>query len=186
MSSIEAGSAPVAAGPPPGLRRRRRYLRSLAVALVSLLLFAGIATVGWQWLHSPAAGIVPCPSGSPKGRAPKAVVRVLNGTVHRGLARDTAALLSDRGFSIAGVGNAPRVKGATQVRYGAGQNGSARLVALQVPTSVLVADGRVKNRVDLVLGGTFSRLRTTAEVNAAKKKVKLPKVAVPVVSPSCT
>lgn len=156
------------------------------MALISLLLFTGIAYGGWRWLRSPAASTTVCPSASPKGPAPKAVVRVLNGTAHRGLARDTAAALSDRGFSIAGVGNGPKVKGVSQVRYGAGQGSQAHLVALQLPRSVLVADGRVKDRVDLVLGGTFSRLRTSAEVAKASKKARLPKVPTPRASPSCT
>jgi hypothetical protein len=102
-------------------------------------------------------------------------VRVLNGTSHHGLAGQTADVLRQRGFRIAGVGNAARLRGRSQLRYGTRDALAARVTALQVPDAVLVADRTVTRRVDLVLGSAFRRLRTPTEVVAATRRAKLPK-----------
>lgn len=156
-----------------GSRSRRRAAVGLSV---SALLLAGIAYGGWRLLHTPArtpAAI--CPSATPTVAAtvPTVGVRVLNGTARRGLAGQTASLLRQRGFRIAGVGNGPRVPGRSQIRYGAAEILPARLTALQVPNAVLVADRGVTKRVDIVLGSTFGRLRTPAEVAAAARSARL-------------
>jgi LytR cell envelope-related transcriptional attenuator len=165
-------------GPPDtraeGILAARRPTRALAAAGISLLLFAGIAYGGWRLLHSPAGHqAASCASATPAAALPEVTVRVLNGTGRRGLARATADVLRQRGFRIAGVGNAARVAGRSQVRYGAGQALPGRLMALQLPSALVIADNRVTNEVDVILGGTFRRLRTPAEVAAATTKAKL-------------
>lgn len=166
--------------------RGRQPARAIAAAGISLALFAGIAYGGWRLLQAPAkrpAAI--CPTTTPSvGTVPSVPVRVLNGTSRRGLAGSTADLLRRRGFRIAGVGNAARLPGPGQVRYDARYLLPARLTALQVPGSALVADSRVTGRVDLVLGVAFRRLRTPAEITAAAKRARLPSPR-PVASGPC-
>ncbi len=156
---------------------RRQFPRRAAVAAgLSLLLFLGIAYGGWRLVHSPSKhNAVTCPSVTPSvTRAPAVPVRVLNGTGRRGLAGRTAGVLRQRGFRVAGVGNAARVAGRSEVRYGPQQASAARLVALQVPDARLVPDKKATKRVDIVLGGAFRRLRTPAEVAVATKAANLP------------
>lgn len=162
------------AGDPAPLRRFP--VRAAVATGLALLIFFGIAFGGWRLLHTPAKSkVLACPSASPSvARAPVVVVRVLNGTGRRGLAGRTATVLRQRGLRVSGVGNAARVAGRTQIRYAPVQALQAQLAALQVPGAVLVADKKATKRVDIVLGGTFRRLRTPAEVAAATKAAQLP------------
>ncbi|MEP6462107.1 MAG: LytR C-terminal domain-containing protein [Frankiaceae bacterium] len=172
MSTLGPGH-PAVEGKPP----RQLPWRAVAATGISLLIFAGIAVGGWRLMHSPTQRrAVTCPSASPSASTVATLpVRVLNGTSHRGLAGQTADVLRQRGFRIAGVGNAARLRGRSQLRYGTRDALAARVTALQVPDAVLVADRTVTRRVDLVLGGAFRRLRTPTEVLAATKRAKLPR-----------
>lgn len=162
MSTSAAGGEP----------DRRSPWRAAAVAGISLLVLAGIAYGGWRLLQSPAGrNAAVCPSAAPSvATVPAVAVRVLNGTARPRLAGQTAELLRQRGFRIAGVGNAPRVSGRPQLRYGTREAADARITALHVPGAMLVADRRVTNRVDVILGGSFRRLRTPAEAAALTKQ----------------
>lgn len=172
MTTSEPVDDPVADPGPP----RQFPVRAAVATALSLLLFLGIAYGGWRLLHSPAKRkAVACPSVTPSvTRAPAVVVRVLNGTGRRGLAGRTASVLRQRGFRVAGVGNAARVAGRSEIRYAPQQALAARRVALQVPGARLVPDKKATKRVDVVLGGAFRRLRTPAEVAVAAKAANLP------------
>ena len=156
--------------------RRRAPWRSAVVWGLSLLLFAGIAYGGWRLLRTPAdSSAIACPSASAAVPAvPSVALRVLNGTTRPGLAGSTADLLRQRGFRIVGVGNAARLSGRSQVRYGTRDALAARIASVQLPSAVLVADKKISRRVDIVLGSAFRGLRSPAQVAAATKRAKLP------------
>lgn len=167
---------PPNAGGPDDPAGRRRLIRAITATSISLLIFVSIGYGGWRLLRStPGPKPVACPSAPPSAAtAPTLGVRVLNGTSRSGLAGRTADLLRQRGFRIAGVGNAPRLPGRSQIRYAPREAPSARVTALQLNGALLVADKTVSKRVDIVLGDAFRRLRTPAEVTAASRKAKLP------------
>jgi len=175
-------------------RGRRRRLTGPLVAVLAVVLLAAIAAGGYYLLSSSGRGDpagASCPSGTPGSRAaggptPPAVhLRVLNGTGRNGLARSTGALLAKRGFVVDAVGNTAPATGPPVIRYGAGGKPGAELLALQLPQAALVADPRVRGRVDLVLAAAFSRLRTPAEVAAATSARRAQAAASPRPSPTC-
>ena len=95
-------------------------------------------------LHPPS-------SGDPSAVTPDQVtVTVLNGAGVSGLAAQGQQFLSERGFSVAGIGNAEPVD-ATVVLHPAGQADAAALVAAQVPGATAQESSDVDG-VTLVLG----------------------------------
>jgi LCP family protein required for cell wall assembly len=91
-------------------------------------------------------------------------VQVLNGTGVDGAAGKADQELGDRGFVSGGIGNNPGgVAAATQIRYRAGDEAKAQLVAASVPGAQLVADPTLTGgSIVLVLGGNFRGVGTSA------------------------
>jgi LytR cell envelope-related transcriptional attenuator len=113
----------------------------------------------------------PSPSAGNKLPKPKAItLNVYNSTTRNGLARKTATLLGDRGFTIGSVKNDPApkaVKGAAEVRFGPRGALAARVVAAEVQGAKLVEDKRSSADVDIALGAAFKHLASPAQVKAA-------------------
>lgn len=193
---LRARSVTILGGGDLAPRRNRRRTRGPVLATLAVLVLLAVAGGGYYLLSTSRAAppVRPCPTPTVAVRLPPRLpdpgsvhVRVLNGTVRRGLARETASLLRARGFVVNGVGNTPGlVPGAPVVRYGAGGQSAAELVALQLPGALVVFDPSVVERVDLVLGSAFSRLRTPAEVSTALRSRTLRSAAAsPQPSPTC-
>lgn len=156
-------------------RTRQRRLTGLLLALLAVVLLAGIAGGGYYLLRSdgmtPAAPCLPRTTSARPAKPPTPAtvhLAVLNGTGRTGLAKETGSLLRARGFAVDAVGNTSgSVTGPPVVRYGGGGRPAAELVALQLPSATLVSDPRLRGRLELVLGSAYTRLRTPAEVATA-------------------
>jgi hypothetical protein len=184
-------------------RRDHTRLRAFIVLLLLVALAGGL--VLWALRKDDArqatAGASPCPSApvtrpaaSPSARttvarrtkppvrppAPRLIrVQVLNGTQRSGLAASTATLLRARGFRVVTVGNASGAvtTGTAQVRYGPSGVAQAVVLARYVPGARLLPDRRRGVVVDLVLGPSYRRLATAAEVaRAAVRPTRTPVV----------
>jgi hypothetical protein len=111
------------------------------------------------------------PTTASKLPKPKSItLNVYNSTTRNGLARKTANLLANRGFTIGSVKNDPSttaVKGPAEVRYGAKGVLAARVVAAEVRGATLVEDKRSSADVDIALGAAFQHLASPAQVKAA-------------------
>ena len=108
---------------------------------------------------STAAAAVPPPC-PPDGTLPVAYgqvqVQVLNATDRAGLAADTAAALTARGFAIVGTGNSPSpVLGVARISFGAAGVPAAYTLAAHLPGVSLVLDNRQDATVDLAVGSDF-------------------------------
>ncbi len=160
------------------LRRRHKHERQ---AVVFGLLIAALAVGGLGALAVFTGGIdapfsrpfttrapeataaaipPPCP---PDGTLPVAYgsiqVTVLNATSRSGLAGQTAADLTTRGFVVLGTGNSPSpVSGPARISFGAAGVGAAYTLAAHVEGSALVLDARADATVDLVVGNEFAAL----------------------------
>ncbi|MCA1710337.1 MAG: LytR C-terminal domain-containing protein [Actinobacteria bacterium] len=185
------------------VRKRRRYgkRRNPLPVLLGALLVAAIA-VGAYVLQreDDAAGQVSsaarCPSAAPvpspqaaRGKpvvlpAPRTVkLLLLNGTGRDGLARTVGNELARRGFTVGGMGNAPRpLAGATLVTYGASSGPAAQLVGAQI-IGAKVQARKGPGGVEVTLGSSFVRLRTPAEVSAYVRSLGKP-VAAPKPAPT--
>lgn len=117
-----------------------------------------------------AAEDSPCP---PEGATPvpygQVTVNVLNGTNRIGLAGDTAAALSSRGFVIGQQLNAAELgytgySGSALIQFGAQGVAAAYTVAAQFDTPQLVLDTRADASVDVVVGSSYSALVAAADV----------------------
>ena len=108
-----------------------------------------------------------CPAVAPPPPVmPSAVrLRLLNGTTRDGLGAAVGTELGARGFAVVETTNAERPDpGPATVVYGAGGRERAVLLAAQVLDSRLLPQPKAApGSVTLVLGGTYSRLRTPAE-----------------------
>jgi hypothetical protein len=187
------------------MRKRRRYGRRrnpLPVVLVVLLVAA--VAVGAYLLHreDDGAGRVTqaarCPSAAPVP-SPKAPTRpvalpaprsvkltLLNGTARSGLARTVGDELARRGFTVGGMGNAPRpLTGATVVSYGPGSAPAAQTVAAQL-LGARIAPRPGAPGVEVTLGSGFARLRTPAEVAAYTRALLSPAPPAPAPAPSAS
>jgi hypothetical protein len=84
-------------------------------------------------------------------------VQVLNGTTVAGLAATTAGQLSARGFTVAGVGNAPSAASATVIQYGsASLLPEVNTLAKEVPGAQVKQEPSLTGGViNLVLGPRF-------------------------------
>ena len=96
-------------------------------------------------------------------------VQVLNGSGIDGAAGKADQGLGNRGFVSGGVGNLPGGTAATtQIRYRAGDEAKAQLVAASVPGAELVADPTMAGgSVVLVLGGNFRGIGTATPKDTA-------------------
>jgi hypothetical protein len=105
---------------------------------------------------APEAGTsaVPCP---PEGAAPvpyaQVTVNVFNGTGVPGLAAQTAAALTERGFVVGTTANSPAsVTGTARLTFGAAGVAAAYTLAAQLDKPVLVLDPRADATVDMTVG----------------------------------
>jgi hypothetical protein len=153
------------------------------------------AIVWWRVLHrdqgdSSGAAVlgIPvqscAPKGSPKLVLPKATavsVKVLNGSTRDGLATTVSADLKARGFK---TGAADTVDDSGQlaalstevaeIRYGTAGKSAAELVGYYVSGSKLVKISRSDASVDVVLGKSYTKLASQAQVNAAISRAGKP------------
>lgn len=165
-------------------RRRRRSVRGVLALVVLLVVGVGAyyalhrndtTSAGRRDVRAAAS---PCPSASsrpvqPARQAPlptpRAVtLRLLNGTPRNGLGKAVGDQLAVRGFRVTVAGNAPRPQvGRSAVRVGSAARPAGTLLARTVLGATLAVDPKAgKGSVTLVLGTTFVRLRTPAEVAA--------------------
>jgi hypothetical protein len=161
-------------------RRRVRH-GVVFTLLVLVVLGAGTTAAGvyqgwWEWppwegLDEPAPvrTVVACPTPEVTA-APVADVTltVLNSTSRTGLAGDTAAQLTERGFTVGAIGNDPGgpISGTAVVRHGPEGLLAARTVAAHVPGAELMDDGRAGAAVELSLGESFEGLGPPEEAAA--------------------
>jgi hypothetical protein len=156
------------------LRRRHMHERQAVIfgVLLAGLALAGLGaaavytgTLGVPFLArgfstpAPDAGAtaVPCP---PEGAAPvpyaQVTVNVFNGAGRVGLAAQTAAALTERGFVVGTTGNAPEaVTGTARLTFGAAGVAAAYTLAAQLDKPVLVLDARADATVDITVGSAY-------------------------------
>jgi hypothetical protein len=171
-------------------RRRRRWPVVLAVVAVVAV------AAGSYWLRrdnstaGTLAGASPCPSPASSAAASPAAplkaatpvrlpapgqvsLRLLNGTGRDKLALAVGNELARRGFRVTAMGNAPRpLAGASRVYYGPTGRPAALLVTAHVPgATVQPVPTAARGALDVVLGSTFVRLRTPAEVTAYARQL---------------
>jgi hypothetical protein len=117
-----------------------------------------------------AAEDSPCP---PEGATPvpygQVTLNVLNGTNRVGLAGDTAAALTARGFVVGQQSNAADMgyqsyAGSALIQFGTQGVAAAYTVAAQFDTPQLVLDTRGDASVDVVVGASYSALVASADV----------------------
>ena len=153
------------------LRRRHMHERQAVIfgVLLAALALAGLGaaavytgTLGVPFLArgfstpAPPAGASapPCP---PEGAAPvpyaQVTVNVLNGAKVPGLAAQTAAALTERGFVVASAANSREsVVGTARLTFGAAGVAAAYTLAAQLDKPVLVLDARADATVDMTVG----------------------------------
>jgi len=97
-------------------------------------------------------------------------VNVYNATTRVGLARDTAAAMTARGFHVLAVANDPlgeTVASPAVVRYGPAGLAQAHVVAAYVAGgATLQPDTRTSTSVDLVLGQAWTAVASPAQAAA--------------------
>lgn len=110
---------------------------------------------------------------------------VLNGTSRDGLAKTVGDQLAAQGFVITGQENAPAaLAGASTVTFGTGAEPAGTLVSRWVVGSRLFGNPKAPpGSVQVVLGSSFQRLATPAEVAAANRPAPTP-TATAVTSPT--
>jgi hypothetical protein len=178
----------------------------LPVVLVVLLVAA--VAIGAYWIRrddgtaSNAAAGARCPSAVPSvaGSAkPTAVtppvkaapvrlpapgqvaLRLFNGTTRAKLALTVGNELARRGFKVTGFTNAPKpLAGGSRVYFGPGGRPAATLVSAHILGSQIVPVPTAgRGAVDAVLGSTFVRVRTPAEVSAYARQLDAGRVPAP-------
>ncbi|MFH9611567.1 LytR C-terminal domain-containing protein [Streptomyces sp. NPDC017448] len=186
--------------------RRPRNRRRLVLAGIGAVAALGLA--GWGTLQlidvfttggdkgaAAADHKRDCPTAKPSAAPAKALpkpasikVNVYNATTRSGLAKDAAAELKKRGFTIGEVGNASKeydkkVPG-TGVLLGApaAKNGNFTVLGAQLTGAVEKTDTRKTAEVDLILGTKFKAFTTPQQATAAVAALTKP---APAPSPSC-
>jgi hypothetical protein len=147
----EAGTG----GPQSRHRQLRRAIAFVCLpgVVLGLALAVGAFTAG-AFDHRPAddVALVTVPMRG------SFAVRVLNGSGRNGLARNAASALRDEGFHITVVGNAPERTWhdhAAVIWHGQDGRDQARLVADQIPGSLLMEDQRLGTGVEVILGTAY-------------------------------
>lgn len=185
-----------------GRKRRNPLPVLLAVVLVVAVAVGAYLLTRGRGPSSPSSRppVARCPSPAPPA-APSAVrttapakvaparlpapgavsLRLLNGTNKGGQARAIANQLVARRFKVTAFGNAPRpLAGASTVTYGPGAGPGAQLVASFVPGARLVPAPKARRgSVDVVLGSSFTALRSPAQAAAAARGATAPVPAAP-------
>lgn len=159
------------------LRRRHMHERQAVIfgVLLAGLALAGLGatavytgTLGVPFLargfSTPApdagASAAPCP---PVGAAPvpyaQVTVNVFNGAKVPGLAGQTAAALTERGFVVGTTANSSeKVTGTARLTFGAAGVAAAYTLAAQLDKPVLVLDARADATVDITVGSGYGGL----------------------------
>ncbi|HZC25638.1 MAG TPA: LytR C-terminal domain-containing protein [Actinopolymorphaceae bacterium] len=159
-------------------RRRRRRVRGPLTLLFLVALVTGAAWYGYDSvLNVPAAPKPRQVCATPKNAAKQHIssqgvtVNIYNASHVSGLAERTAALLRQRGFTVAGVGNDPYHSKVAKVEV-RGRDTKAPevlLVAEQLDGETRRADHRTNTSVDIILGtkytGLVSKAPTAMDVN---------------------
>ena len=157
-----------------GYRRRQRRRAAITLTLVGLVMvgtfaYAAAYFQGWITPGAPQPVANPaCQVAAPaKTLSPRAVtINVYNATNRDGLAASVAKSLRGQGFKVHKIANDPlgkQIAGVGEVRHGQLGGASAKLTALRLPGARAVLDERTDDTVDLVLGNSFSALRTPAK-----------------------
>lgn len=157
------------------VRQHRRATVTLFVVvagLVAAFYYASSYFQGGGVAASPCATIT-----SPGELRPADIsVNVYNSTRRPGLARTVATELIDRGFKVKTIDNDPlkkTIKASAELRHGPAGLESAKVLQKHLPGSVLVADKREGDTVDLAIG------------NGYKAMGKVPPAVQPSVTVSC-
>lgn len=130
----------------------------------------------------PAAVTPPVKAAPVRLPAPGQVaLRLFNGTTRAKLALTVGNELARRGFKVTGFTNAPKpLAGGSRVYFGPGGRPAATLVSAHLLGSQIVPVPTAgRGAVDAVLGSTFVRLRTPAEVSAYVRQLAAGRVPAP-------
>jgi hypothetical protein len=193
VDEIDGAQRPVRPPLTPAQRRARRQTATLlAVGGLLLVAFLFAAASYGGWFDKPKAAAPPCKPVT------TTVVRILPSQIHlnvynassrNGLAREVGTDMRTRGFVVGKVANDPLkhdVKTTAEVRYGSKGKAAAQLVVSEVPGAKLVEDKRKDASVDLVLGGTYSKLSTTATPGATPSSTCTPTASPTTTAPAKT
>lgn len=162
------------AGMSTAARRARRRAALVIAGLLSalaLVLVLSMAYVqGWFGMgggdaeDASTTTAAPVPSLAPED----VVVNVFNATSTVGLAGRTGDSLTDRGFTVDGVGNSDvAVEAAAQIIHGPSGTEGAELLAEALGQDVtLVQDEREDATVDLVLGDAWEELPSAEDAES--------------------
>ena len=162
------------------VRNRRRTVFTLVVAvMVTLVLVSSVLLfhIGGAGLQSTAQAapnyghVVPCAPtdrSNPKAKyvsASTISIRVLNGTDSTGFAQAVGDALTNRGFALTSVTNysATNVH-RTRIYFGKNAIIQAYTVNSNFTDAAMIMDDRSDMLVDIVLGSTFSNLRSKKKV----------------------
>ncbi|HYT10524.1 MAG TPA: LCP family protein, partial [Mycobacteriales bacterium] len=112
----------------------------------------------------------PAPAKAPAKTVPRdqVTVDVFNGSGRGGLATSTATALRTAGFRVDSTGNADRRDYTrSEIRYEAGQEAAARTLAAAVPGATLVERSGTGGSVQLVIGSSFSGVKSASSGGGA-------------------
>ncbi|MEV8318055.1 LytR C-terminal domain-containing protein [Streptomyces sp. NPDC059900] len=183
--------------------RRNRGRRRMVLAVIASVVAVGL--IGWGTLQlidvftggdkaTAASKRGNCPAGRPSASAgptaPKALpkpgdikVNVYNATPRGGLAKDVAAELKKRGFTVGKVDNAPKeydkkVKG-TGILLGpkSAEQSTLPVLGTQLAGTESRTDARKGGEVDLILGTKFKDLAKKEDADKALAVLAKPKPA---------
>jgi hypothetical protein len=145
--------------PTPTQRWRKHRLRQvmLFVTIPGVLLGTASMTAAYSagWMTAPPPSPVCSPLVVPAPARASFTVNVMNATGRNGVARQVAAGLVKRTFTVGGISNAPESWYVTQsavVHHGPDGLDQALLTASQIPGATLFADSRTGTSVDVVVG----------------------------------
>lgn len=159
-------------------RRQRRRIRGPLTLLCLVALVTGAAWYGYDSVLNVPPAPKPrqvCATPEPKAKqhisSQTVTVNIYNASHVSGLAERTAALLRERGFTVAKVGNDPyhAKVSKVEVRGRATNAPELLLVAEQLNGETRRADHRANTSVDVILGtkypGLVAKAPTAMDVN---------------------
>ncbi|WP_211880114.1 LytR C-terminal domain-containing protein [Pseudarthrobacter albicanus] len=169
------------------VRRRRRILHAVVLALLAGLIAAAIVTalaimngqLKVPTAERSSAAASPCPDATFDYTPPeKITVSVFNATNRPGLARIVADGFAARKFIVGAVGNTTSsYRGVALVVSGAAGQSAAFSVQRNLPGSDYVQDGRTDPGVDVILTGDYKELAKPELVDQTPGKLSCPREA---------